>query len=164
MTNIMRDDIFLDNLFTQRNMKAKFQDLECDTDILMIDKDTFTVERFKELMRQKLAKNLEEKIPNTGQLMVYKSLFDCSIGGLTLQVDKGQWIFPPEGMACQLLKIGSPSWQKGKLRIKASLNCTPYHVNIKIDCEFCPDELAEPESILDDIRQSEEYKKLANNN
>jgi hypothetical protein len=145
-------------------MNAKFQDLECDTDILMIEKDTFTVERFKELMRQKLAKNFEEKIPNTGQIMIYKLLCDCSIGGLDLQVDKGQWTFPPEGMICQILKIGSQGWQKGKLRIKASLNCTYYHVNIKIDCEFCPDEPAEPESILDDIRQSEEYKQLANNN
>ncbi|NJK74587.1 MAG: KGK family protein [Richelia sp. CSU_2_1] len=148
-------------------MNAKFQDLECDTDILMIEKDTFTVERFKELMSQKLAENLQQRIPNTtnsGPLMVYKLLYNCSVAELNLKVQRGYWIFPPEGMNCQILKIGSPGWQKGKLRIKASLDYEAYRASVKIDCEFCPDEPAEPESILDDIRQSEEYKKLANNN
>jgi len=102
-------------------MNDKFQTLYCDTDILLIDKDTFTVERCKELMGQKLAKNLQQQIPNTHQRMVFKLFYDCSIGGLDLKVYQGQWTFPPEGMDCQILKIGSQGWQKGKLRIKASL-------------------------------------------
>ncbi|MCC3409496.1 MULTISPECIES: KGK domain-containing protein [unclassified Microcoleus] len=146
-------------------MNAKFQDLECDTDILLIEKDTFTVERFKDLMRQKLAKNLNEIIPNSREVrMFFKLFYDCSIGELDLKVDKGQWIFPPAGMTCQLLKIGSQAWQKGKLRVKAYLKFNFSSVEVQISCDFCPDEPAEPESILDDIRQSEEYKKLANNN
>ncbi len=40
-------------------MNDNFQILDGDTDILLIEKDTLTVERFKELMGQKLAKNLQ---------------------------------------------------------------------------------------------------------
>ena len=149
----------------QIKMNVNFKTLDCDTDILLIEKDTFTVQRFKELMGQKLAKNLQEQIPITQQRMVFKLLYDCSIGGLDLKVNKGQWIFPPEGMDCQILKIGSQGWQKGKLRVKASLTFSDYgEVKVQITCEFCPDEPAESESLFDDIRQSEEYKKLTNNN
>lgn len=98
--------------------------------------------------------------------MVFKLLYDCSsIGELNLKVDRGQWTFPPEGMDCQILKIGSQGWQKGKVRIKASLTFSEYgEVKVQISCEFCPDEPLEQKSPLDDIRQSEEYKKLSNNN
>jgi len=46
------------------------------------------------------------------------------------------------GLDGEVLKIGAKGWQKGKLRIKVSL-------------EFYPDEpeISEPESPLDDIRQ-----------
>ena len=149
----------------QIKMNVNFKTLDCDTDILLIEKDTFTVQRFQELMGKKLSKNLQEQtIPDQGSLMFYKLFYDCSIGGLDLKVNKGQWIFPPEGMDCQILKTGSQGWQKGKLRIKASLTFSPYNVQVQITCEFCPDEPAESESLFDDIRQSEEYKKLTNNN
>jgi hypothetical protein len=56
-----------------------------------------------------------------------------------------------EGKDCEILRIGSNGWQKGKLRIKVSL-------------EFCPDEpeveeivaneeIVPTESPLDDLRQ-----------
>ena len=56
-----------------------------------------------------------------------------------------------EGINCEILKIGSKGWRKGKVRLRVSL-------------EFCPDEpeidetapsneIPQPESPLDDIRQ-----------
>lgn len=56
-----------------------------------------------------------------------------------------------EGADCETLKFGSQGWQKGKVRIKVSV-------------EFCPDEpeieetptteeIPQPESPLDDLRQ-----------
>ncbi|NEP80816.1 MAG: hypothetical protein F6K17_31660 [Okeania sp. SIO3C4] len=39
-------------------MDNTFQALECDTDILMIGKDTFTVERLKELARKRIQEKL----------------------------------------------------------------------------------------------------------
>jgi len=53
-----------------------------------------------------------------------------------------------EGLDCEILKIGAKGWQKGKIKIRVSV-------------EFCPDkpeieeapEITEPESPLDDIRR-----------
>ncbi len=50
-----------------------------------------------------------------------------------------------EGRKCEILTLNSKGWQKGKFRIKVTL-------------EFCPDapdvtETSEPESPLDDIRR-----------
>jgi hypothetical protein len=51
-----------------------------------------------------------------------------------------KWI--NEGLRCEILKLGSNKWKKGKVRIKISL-------------EFCPDEpeISEYESPLDEIRR-----------
>lgn len=47
-----------------------------------------------------------------------------------------------EGVECEILQLGTTSWQKGKVRLR-------------IDLEFCPDELDESQldSPLDDLRQ-----------
>ena len=47
-----------------------------------------------------------------------------------------------KGIDCEILKLGAKGWQKGKVRIRVSL-------------EFCPDEpeTSQPESPLNDIRQ-----------
>lgn len=58
------------------------------------------------------------------------------------------WFF--DGIDCEVLKIGSKGWQKGKVKI-----------NLQVSLEFCPDEPEieetpvsnEPESPLDDIRR-----------
>lgn len=48
-----------------------------------------------------------------------------------------------EGIDCEMLKIGTKSWQKGKVKI-----------NLQVSLEFCPDEPEnqQPESPLDDLR------------
>ena len=53
--------------------------------------------------------------------------------------DRLKWI--NEGLECEILKLGSNNWKKGKVRINISL-------------EFCPDEpeISEYESPLDEIR------------
>lgn len=47
-----------------------------------------------------------------------------------------------DGIDCEILKIGAKGWQKGKIKIRVSV-------------EFSPDEpeITEPESPLDDIRR-----------
>jgi len=47
---------------------------------------------------------------------------------------KKQWI--DDGVEVEVLKVGSLGWQKGKLKVKVTV-------------EFCPDE---PESVLDEFR------------
>ena len=66
--------------------------------------------------------------------------------------------------------MGSGGWQEGKLRMQAKvvnsyLGNKKYNKAVLDICiEFCPDRPNEPISPLDDIRQSEEYKKLLENN
>ena len=48
------------------------------------------------------------------------------------------WFY--EGENCEILKAGSKGWQKGKLKVKVTL-------------EFIPDEPEEIKSPLDDVRQ-----------
>ena len=71
------------------------------------------------------------------------------------------WNSPQEGIDCQVLKIGSKGWEKGKVQIEVNKNLKSGETQTSI--KFCPDEPLEPKSPLDDIRQSEEYKKLSNN-
>ncbi len=149
-------------------MGDRFELLDCDTDILMIDKDTFTVARLKELLVDKMRKKfnyLEEEKRNK-EIFYHKSLFsqlslpDISIieGHLSFSLIDIVLIFPPEGREAQLLKLGSSGWKIGKMRVNARiLNST-----IQLELEFCYDEPLEPESPLDDIRQGEDYQKLVN--
>ena len=57
-----------------------------------------------------------------------------------LEYPNGEWFH--NGKECEILKLGSTGWQKGKVRLKVIV-------------EFCPDEaeLSEPKSQLDDWRQ-----------
>ncbi|MFY7801931.1 MAG: KGK domain-containing protein [Limnoraphis robusta] len=57
-----------------------------------------------------------------------------------LEFSNGEWFY--NGKECEILKLGSTGWQKGKVRFKVIV-------------EFCPDEpeVSEPESPLDDLRQ-----------
>jgi hypothetical protein len=48
-------------------------------------------------------------------------------------------LFSKEGIECEVLRLGAKEWHKGKLRI---------------NLEFCPKQPSEPESPLDDIRQT----------
>jgi hypothetical protein len=62
---------------------------------------------------------------------------------------------------CEILRLGSQSWQKGKCRLQVHIKIhgmrmeTRKQVLIEVDLEFCPDEppISEPESPLDDLRQ-----------
>ncbi len=72
------------------------------------------------------------------------------------------WNSPQEGIDCKVLKIGSKGWQKGRIQIKVNENFQSGETQVCI--KFCPEEPPELKSPLDDIRQSEEYKKLSNNN
>ena len=103
---------------------------ECgDDDVLAFNADLVKVGKFRDLV--KFAFNDLNQIPDT--------LFG-------LLRTNGVYINPQDafgkGLDGEILKIGAKGWQKGKLRIKVSL-------------EFYPDEpeISEPESPLDDLRQ-----------
>jgi len=144
----------------------RYETLEGADDVLLLNnKDTFTVGRFKELVGIKFHEILylyAESQPRRQRMTLMQSL---SISEETSTVIRGgdiSWNSRQEGMFCQVLKIGSKGWEKGKIKIEFNHSLQSYQTQVCI--KFCPDEPPEQKSPLDDIRQSEEYKKLSNNN
>ena len=138
-----------------------------DDDVLLFDETTFLVRRFKNLTASRFSKILETYVVGANTQGINKQMIECMKElrineKIIIYGSEIKWNSPKEGIDCQILKIGSNGWQKGKVKIevKEDLQLGETQVCIK----FCPDEPLEPKSPLDDIRQSEEYKKLSNNN
>ncbi len=92
---------------------------------------------------------LESLMFSGGQLISQMKSILARHGGTRTNENLNRWL--GEGVDCETLKFGAKGWQKGKVRIRVSL-------------EFCPDEpeveetsasneIAQPESPLDDLRQ-----------
>ncbi|MEA5497998.1 KGK domain-containing protein [Limnoraphis robusta Tam1] len=145
-----------------------FQPLTCDEDVLLFEKDTFTVGRFKELVY----KEVRSKIYYSSQksfLILDQINKGYSIEHkISVQLQESLWTSCSEDIDCQLLGVGYLGWKKGKIRIKTDVNLcsqdykgytsnSPYHPQtiIKVDLEFCPDEPNEYQSPLDKLRQLE---------
>ncbi|MEG4345725.1 KGK domain-containing protein [Microcoleus sp. A003_D6] len=163
-------------------MNDKFQPIDRDDDVLLFDNNnTFTVGKFKDLM----SKQFQEKFLISYQKKpAYRGGFheertDIKLDLSTISFDSGSFICSEiqwkciKAVNCKLLKVGSGGWQEGKLRVQAKVVNSCYENDdyknynkaaIDICIEFSPDLPNEPISPLDDIRQSEEYKKLSNNN
>lgn len=135
-----------------------FKPLDCDDDVLLFDKTTFTVGRFKELINENFKSKFNIAVLLDGHrrstLIVSDNLKNMSVGELSCQLADMQWNSTPQD--CQTLRIGSKGWQKGKIRVQVNFNYSSNTTDAHL--EFCPDEPTEPESPLDDLRQLPEYK------
>jgi hypothetical protein len=144
-----------------------YETLDGDDDVLLFNEATFTVRRFKELAATKFSKIVETYVTEANLPQNQKRIIDwmkeLRINEETI-ISGGHINYnsPQEGIDCKVLKIGSKGWQKGKVQIEVNKNIKSGEAQTSI--KFCPDEPLEPKSPLDDIRQSEEYKKLSNNN
>ena len=150
----------------KNEINRSYEILDGEDDVLLLDKATFTVRRFKELAASKfdyILNYIEAAEKESRKKAIYYWMQSLSINEeTTIQTGEINWSSPQEGIACQILKIGAKGWQKGKLKIE--VNKSFQSAKTQTSIKFCPDELLEPKSPLDDIRQSEEYKKLSNNN
>lgn len=147
----------------KNEINRSYENLDGDDDVLLLGKATFTVRRFKELAASNFRKILDisSKGPFDSICMMMKYLQineETKIMGGNIN-----WKTCQQGIACQILKIGSKGWQKGKLQIEIN-GSLEYAGKTQTSIKFFPDEPPKPKSPLDDIRQSEEYKKLSNNN
>jgi hypothetical protein len=142
----------------ETDMNTKFEPLESDDDVILLDNDTFTVSRFKDLLRQEINKKFSV-ITNENKYVFIKNFFTLPIGNeVKIELHDIQWLNLSRD--CKLLKVGSKGWQKGKLRIQVDTKISDsYSYNtVQVGLEFCPDEPTVPESPLDDLRQLPEYK------
>ncbi|ARV61633.1 KGK family protein [Nostocales cyanobacterium HT-58-2] len=132
-------------------MNEKFIPLECDDDVILLDKDSFKVSRLKELIEEEIRNKLQQHIYEYTSLYPGVSMLEflskLSIGQKKINLREIQHNYVTE---CQLLKVGGYSWQKGKLKIQiCTSSVTPYHN--KLYLEFCPDEPTEQDFLLDEI-------------
>ncbi len=146
-------------------INRSYETLDGDDDVLLLGKATFTVRHLKELAASKFDYMLFylEAEKESRKQSIYYWMQSLSINEeTTIRAGDINWNSPQEGIDCQILKIGSRGWQKGKLKIE--VNRSFHSGQTQTSIKFCPDEPLEQKSPLDDIRQSEEYKKLLENN
>ncbi|MEH1835547.1 MAG: KGK domain-containing protein [Nostoc sp.] len=135
------------------------QVLDFDADVLLFNKDTYIVSRFKELISQNFRQKFCTSLANTN-VTVSGSFQKLGINEINFPVEDITWQSSGPGINCKVFKVGSTDWQAGKLRIKVSTEIIPplthrevEKLNITVVLEFYPDNLIEPESPLDDIRK-----------
>ena len=138
-------------------MNPKFTLLDCD-DVILLEKDTFTVGRLKELGNREIRYKLDRYIyaqstkqPSVPVINFYSSI---SFGEQNISFSEFQFNSIKK---CKILKIGGKSWQTGKLKINICIATQGRNLD-KVCLKFCPDEQIEPESPLDDIRKLVEQK------
>ncbi|MDF5706084.1 MAG: KGK domain-containing protein [Nostoc sp. S4] len=138
-------------------MNKIYQLLDCNTDVLLFNQDTYIVSRFKQLItenfKRKFFTELKEN-SNSSVSIIFKKL--C-INEVEFPVADITWQSSKEGIKCSVFRVGSTGWQQGKINIKVSTEIIPAlnykehdQINITVVLEFYPDE---PESPLDDIRK-----------
>jgi len=135
-------------------MNNKFITLDCDEDVVLLQKDTFKVSRLKELVREQIYSKWERHAAydystQKANTQISEFFKQISFSQETIKIDEVKFNLITD---CQILKISGKGWQKGKLKIKiyiSSINTGKY----KLCLEFSPDEPDETESPLDDIRK-----------
>lgn len=137
------------------------QILDFDADVLLFNKDTYIVSRFKELIHESFNQKFRTRLSeHHNDFSVSGVLNNLAINEVNFLAEDIVWQSSIEGVNCQVLRVGSTGWQAGKLRIKVSSQIISPNKHresgnfkINIFLEFYPNEALEAESPLDDIRK-----------
>jgi hypothetical protein len=119
-------------------MTESFIKLEQDDDIVMLDKDTFTVSRLKELITENMNVKLSSSNISHLQGFLCESL-TITDKSIQLKLNEIRLVFPPNGIDGQLLQLKSGQWISGKIRFQVDAHYYPQTVNTEL--EFAPDEI-----------------------
>lgn len=114
-------------------MDEKFKPLE--------DEEVLSVEEEQQILLPQLMVTPEQLIAEMKSVLAYH-------GRYRTNENLGKWM--GEGADCEVLKFGAKGWQKGKVRIKVSIEFCPDEPEIE---ETPTEEIPQPESPLDDLRQ-----------
>ena len=146
----------------------KFETLNDETAILMLNQDTLTVYRWKNLIQNQLYEKLSRSYESRGRTIKISYFFYPELNlfdeDVEIDIKEIQLRFPPVGLKCQLLNFKTKQWQTGKIRILADvkmiweknrhLNFSNVEIN-KVTLEFASDQPTfGAESPLDEIRNS----------
>ena len=122
-----------------------------DDDVLAFGEDTFKVGKFKKGINGAFGNHLGSQL--NGQLSSCQGIkIDGSIlAAKGVNEPYARWF--GDGIDCEILKLGSKGWKKGKVRINVSVE---FYVEEQEDSETLGSdtlEISPPESPLDDLRQ-----------
>jgi hypothetical protein len=136
-------------------MTESFIKLEQDNDIVMLDKDTFTVSRLKELMTENMRTRLFSNPPNLpNSLGQSLKITDKSIA---LDLTEFRLVFPLNGIDGQLLQLKSGRWILGKIRFQVDVNKGN---TVNTELEFAPDEIISNEEEQNNINYDNSLDKI----
>ncbi|AFY34747.1 KGK domain-containing protein [Calothrix sp. PCC 7507] len=123
-------------------MEDKFKPIECnDGDVIEFGNNTYKIDRFIKAVHQScnasLGYQLHQEL-NKQRININSSSFNACFG-------------ESKGIDCQILKLGSKTWKKGKLRFQVSVE---FYIEDDINTEKNQySEITELESPLDDLRR-----------
>ncbi len=132
-------------------MEDRFELLISNDDVISFRNHTFKIGEFRDKLSQEFSSR-ESK----GE---FYNIDSISISNMPIALGEINW--KSSIIDCEILRLGSQSWQKGKCRLQVHIKIrdedgtTRKPKLIEVDLEFCPDEppISEPESPLDDLRQ-----------
>ena len=124
-------------------MEENFYLQNCDTlDALSFKDKVFKISQIKHAIKEVFRGQVADTLHN---LLKAKGV---EIDPVRVDGVIALWKWFYEGLDCEILKVGAKGWQKGKFRIKVTLEFIPDESEI----EQTP-EITQPESPLDDIRR-----------
>ncbi|MBD2508985.1 KGK domain-containing protein [Nostoc muscorum FACHB-395] len=133
-------------------MNDNFIPLDCDDDVISFEKDTFKISNLKEILFLEVSKKLNQLTYNQetqkSHNYVIHSFSSLPIGQEGFGLSEIQF---HSIRKCQILRVSGKGWQKGRLKIQINKRIADQSGSVSLD--FCPDEVKEPESPLDDIRK-----------
>lgn len=100
-------------------------------------------------LHSKLADTLVEYLESSG----IKGTSIYEYPSRSSRVEKNNYKWFSDGKNCEILSIGSGGWQKGKFRIKFTLEFCPDEPEVKQISQNNEPEVNQSESPLDDIRR-----------
>jgi hypothetical protein len=122
-------------------------------DVILLEEDAFKVSKFKQLVELQIQQYLnqpasEDKCLDAG-VSILQKLSNLSLNNSNISLTEIDFYYLTE---CQVLKIGNPGWQQGKISIKVFISPLQPHTN-QIDIMFTPDadDVEEYDTLLEDI-------------
>lgn len=136
----------------EHEMEDNYYLQDCnDHDVLSFGEDTYKIGKFKRAINGAFGNNLGHQL--NGQLSSFQGVkIDGSIlAPKGVNEPYARWF--GDGIDCEILKLGSKSWKKAKVKIKVSLE---FYAEEQEDSQTLGSdslEISPPESPLDDLRQ-----------
>lgn len=120
-----------------------------DDDVCSFASGMFKVNRFRQAVKTAVVGQLEEALKNA----LKSQGLEINTAVYVRKVGHSQQRWFGEGVDCEMLRLGAKGWQKGKVRIRVSLEFCPDEPEVPKTPESNKPEIAQSESPLDDIRR-----------